>query len=1343
MINVIILIVCLGLADAQTSFDVAITVQYLLPVPVPAYTSVSYGLVCAVTPNPGSVAFTWTVLGVARATVVTSVGTSTLPLTSPVFPTHAGLYVCNATANGVSRTASYALNITLAAPDNAETDGKIDLKITPPLPPYYAGSPMTLMCYYKYTVLESSVNVQFIWTGVNGSRWSVTSSSDGTGAYSTLTTSTLSLTDGGVVSCTMWVTPLNPSPYITDGNTTIHSSSFSVVDLALEVTVLPVTLRSVFSNSSFQINCTATKPPSVLLPFVFSWSWNDSYTGSVLIFNSSGVTTIGGTTFVMTQPPGVTNSTPTVTSTLIVSQPLPGVCLYRCDVMVSVPIDGPVSQTAVSSVFILGKTVPVKPVNITANKVSMGTITIQWTVPFVVYTLETYVVHYGSAPDNLNQSSILVNGSADLSVTGAQFGVNLTGLVPYSLYYYTIEASNTEGTTTTPVMTLSFFPPDGVMSLLVGSGDLTHLHVTWSPPPPPNNDVINYRVMATPFGGGGSSTIIVSDLYVNLTGTYAPGVPYNASVTGYNVVGYGKTITAYGYIQELAPSGLLSVKTTPINGSTIVVSWNPLSPVEARGFVRYYLVTWTPSSSKARGTAGSANLTADATMFLITGLDPMVTYTISVSAGTSAGVGAASNTSTMPVNPTTVMTTMATPTDACDMLCIIIIIIAGVIGCVIVAMVIGITTCACLQCRMKHRSVDLRMTNVMQEQEDRKSRSPSRISSDQLSGTEMNGGEPVASYDVIKSQGIPVAEFSAYVADNHHDRDKGFEMRYQAISMECKHPMEVAGFPCNKAKNRFHNISPYDYNRVCLSELDGEEGSDYINASYIDGHNQKHAYIVAQGPMPFTVRDFWRMIWQEQVNTIVMLTQCNEGGKRKCEQYWPEKVGDTIEPFPGLRVTMNEYVMFADYHTRKMSITNEGSEQLKISHFQFIGWPDHGVPHYSTSLLEFIKRVRNEHKRDGTPLLVHCSAGVGRSGAFIILDYLMQSMSEVLNIEECLASVREQRASMVQTLAQYVFIHDALNELIMCGDTHIEVAELAASIAKMCQTDPNTGMTGFQNQFKLLESVCHQPTLNDTSDARQEFNSNKNRYLDRLPYNRERVRLKTTGGVQGGEYINANFVDGYRSRNAYIAAQAPLQDTVKDFWRMVWEFRCMNIVVLCPLDEPGVCQYWPLRAGESYSFGKLSVSLESLYIEGYSYKLRLKDEKESTQQQPLQVTLFHHPGWSEMQCPEDTKSVISIAESVVKAQMQCGNASTYGKYITVVCNDGMGRTGAFITIHAMMERLKTEHMVDFFQFIKSSRTRRPNFVRSQEQYVYCHEVIADYVEMNGAYANFQDMSKSK
>ena len=130
-----------------------------------------------------------------------------------------------------------------------------------------------------------------------------------------------------------------------------HSSP----DLTFQVAVSPVSLRSMSKDSSFQINCTATKPPSVLLPFMFIWSWRDSYTGSVLTFNNSGVTTIGGITFVVTQPPGVTYSTPTVTSTMTVTQLNPGSYSCQCDVRVSVPIDGPVSQTAQSSLYIMGK----------------------------------------------------------------------------------------------------------------------------------------------------------------------------------------------------------------------------------------------------------------------------------------------------------------------------------------------------------------------------------------------------------------------------------------------------------------------------------------------------------------------------------------------------------------------------------------------------------------------------------------------------------------------------------------------------------------------------------------------------------------------------------------------------------------------------------------------------------------------------------------------------------------------------------------------------------------------------------------------------------------------------
>eukprot|EP00731_Ephydatia_muelleri_P019111 Em0011g1151a len=162
--------------------------------------------------------------------------------------------------------------------------------------------------------------------------------------------------------------------------------------------------------------------------------------------------------------------------------------------------------------------------------------------------------------------------------------------------------------------------------------------IVWEVPVVNCNRVSYYTVAMTTYADGTLiETGTTTDQNYTLTKNYTAGVPYKATVwASFGTVAGGNTSQTI-FTQELVPTSLQNMTVTPINGSTIVVSWNPLSPVEARGFVRYYLVTWTPSSSKARGTAGSANLTADATMFLITGLDPMVSYTISVSAGTSAG----------------------------------------------------------------------------------------------------------------------------------------------------------------------------------------------------------------------------------------------------------------------------------------------------------------------------------------------------------------------------------------------------------------------------------------------------------------------------------------------------------------------------------------------------------------------------------------------------------------------------------------------------------------------------------------------------------------------------------
>eukprot|EP00731_Ephydatia_muelleri_P019163 Em0011g1203a len=882
------------------------------------------------------------------------------------------------------------------------------------------------------------------------------------------------------------------------------------------------------------------------------------------------------------------------------------------------------------------------------------------------------------------------------------------------------------------------FSISGVVSglALQSYGQLSR--IVWEAPVVNCNRVSYYTVAMTTYADGTVvETGTTTDQNYTLTKNYIAGVPYNSTVWAlFGTVAGGK-ISQTIFTQELAPNGLLSVKTTPINGSTIVVSWNPLSPVEARGFVRYYLVTWTPSSSKARGTPGSANLTADATMFLITGLDPMVSYTISVSAGTSAGVGVVS-TALNSVNTTASITTSpptSEPVSSCGPLylsCIIptVVVVAGTL------IAVTIVSAVLLKANKRKGQDVLNAPSELKQSEFSDFAVSATVPEEGWIGEEIK--EPVR---LVSTSGpVYIKDFAAHVNLMHQERDKMFEHEFQSIP-ECRHPTETAALPCNKGKNRFHNISPYDYNRVLLQKMEGVEGSDYINASVIDvnydGYKKTHAYIMAQGPMPNTVGDFWRMIVENKLDTIVMLTQCNEGGKRKCEQYWSDNVGETMEPFPGLRVTLEEATSFVDTVTRRMRVELAGSAPLIVSHYQYLGWPDFGTPTTATSFIGFIRRVRSGHKQDGRPpMVVHCSSGVGRSGVFIILDSMLEQLKvkDTVNVCECVANIRQQRVLSVETLAQYVFIHDALSDVIACGDTRLVASELRNRVNALHEVHSQNGSSsGFEEQFELLERFSFKPTDRDISEARQQYNIQKNRYEDRVSFSLSRTRLRPTG-VQGSDYVNASCIHGYRLRNAYIAAQAPLQNTVEDFWRMVWEFKSLNIVMLCHLDEDRVVQYWPMRPGETLMFGKMAVTLTgnpdvSSKDQITVYRLEVKDEK-VPDQNCITTNLFHYAGWAEYSTPSSSTPVLIMA---AKTQFE----QTENKCLTVVCNDGMGRTGAFITIHTMMERLKTEHVVDLFQFIKSSRAHRQNFVMTLGQYIFCHDTLAEYVDTEEQYANLK------
>ncbi|CAI8052146.1 Receptor-type tyrosine-protein phosphatase S [Geodia barretti] len=590
---------------------------------------------------------------------------------------------------------------------------------------------------------------------------------------------------------------------------------------------------------------------------------------------------------------------------------------------------------------------------------------------------------------------------------------------------------------------------------------------------------------------------------------------------------------------------------------------------------------------------------------------------------------------------------------------------------------------------------------------------------------------------------IPVEDFKQHCIDYHKSGDAGFEEEYESLAVGPLAVHQVSQMLCNKQKNRFANIYPYDDSRVVLEEIPGVLGSDYINASWINGYKHPNAYIASQGPKMSTVGDFWRMVWQYKVDHIVMVTGLCEGGRTKCERYWSEEVGGTVEvEEANLKATTTSITTHRDFVVRTMTLkkTTQSDEQpLAVTQHHFTSWPDHGVPRFATSFISFLRRVQKAHNKDsGVPLVVHCSAGVGRTGTFILLDSMLERIKEQnsINVYELLVSLCERRVLMVQTLEQYVFVHDTLCEVIQCGDTEISASRLNAAVEVMAQSLPGETFTGFQQQFQLLEHVSRKPMEQDFVKAHE--HPSKNRYPDRLPYVEFMPCLKPI--EKEDCYINASFIDGYKHHRAYIATQAPLQSTVGDMWRMMWEVKSNVMVLLCAFAEDGheACHpFWPNNEGDTAWYGRVTVTLQSEILMGnfVSRTLLLEGDQVVGQEgEGRVVTQFHMTDWPEHSQPVSTASVLELLDVVTNAQMNSGT-----RPITVLCNDGVGRTGTFICLHSQLERLKTEGVVDFFQAVKSARIHRAGLVQNAEQYAYCHEVLADFVNGYDNYANFKEL----